>query len=324
MKTGIPYDDIAKHLRKDASPEEREQLRLWIAESEENRKLYKQILKTWKLQDALAFHPKKEEAWRQLEHKLDLQDVAKGRRIFLRRTMQFAAVILVLLGIGILFQPTDFLFGEKMLALHTTTEQQSVVLADGTEVFLNRNSDLTYPVSFDGDKRQVILKGEAFFKVARNPEKPFIIKTAQTKTKILGTSFNLRAYAYESSETLSVVTGKVAFSSLRGKAEVILTPKQVGAYSLDDGKMSKQALKDPNVMAWLDKVFVFNDQSLESIVRSLSRAYGVSIEIQNSSLAKEHLSTSFNALSLDDVLSILSQTLDFEYSRVDSENIIIK
>jgi len=197
-------------------------------------------------------------------------------------------------------------------------------LADGTEVFLNRNSELSYPESFDGDKRQVILKGEAFFKVARNPEKPFIIKTAQTKTKILGTSFNLRAYAYESSETLSVVTGKVAFSSLRGKAEVILTPKQVGAYSLDDGKMSKQALKDPNVMAWLDKVFVFNDQSLESIVRSLSRAYGVSIEIQNSSLAKEHLSTSFNALSLDDVLSILSQTLDFEYSRVDSENIIIK
>lgn len=324
MKIGIPYDEIAKHLRKDASLEEKEQLRLWIASSNENRKLYKHILKTWRFQDALAFHPKKDEAWRQLEYQLNLQDATKGRRIFLRRALQFAAVILVFMGIGLLFQPNDFLFGDKMLALKTLEEQKTILLADGTEVFLNRNSELSYPETFDGDMRQVILMGEAFFKVARNTEKPFIIKTTQTQTKILGTSFNLRAYAHESSEILSVVTGKVAFSSLKSNAEVILTPKQEGAYSFEDNKMSKHVFQDPNVMAWLDKVFVFSDQSFMSIVGSLSRAYGVSIEIQNSNLAQEHLTTSFNALSLDDVLSILSQTIDFEYSTVDSEKIIIK
>jgi len=77
-------------------------------------------------------------------------------------------------------------------------------------------------------------------------------------------------------------------------------------------------------MAWMNKIFVFNNQTLQSIVLSLSNAYGKPIEIRNKSLAKEYLTTSFNAMELDDVLQILSQTLDFKYTSIDSERIIIK
>ena len=324
MKTEIPYDKIAKQLKKDASEAEKESVRLWIESSDENRKLYKQILKSWRLQEALAFQPKKDEAWFKLKNNLNWTETSKGRRVFFRRALQISAILIILLGIGLLLKPTEFLFGEKMLAIKTLEEQKMVLLADGTEIFLNRNSELSYPEVFDGDNRQVILKGEAFFKVARNPDKPFIIATEETQTQVLGTSFNLRAYANESLETLTVTTGKVAFSSLNTDKKVILKPNQVGSYSLKSRIMSKQELADPNYMAWMNKIFVFNNQTLQSIVLSLSNAYGKPIEIRNKSLAKEHLTTSFNAMELDDVLLILSQTLDFEYSLVDSEKIIIK
>ena len=322
--TEIPYDKITKQLRKDASEAETESVRLWIESSDENRKLYKQILKSWRLQEAMAFQPKKDEAWFKLKNDLSWSESSKGRRVFLRRAMQFSAILIILLAIGLLLKPTGFLWGEKMLAIKTLEEQKTILLADGTEVILNRNSELSYPEAFNGEKREVVLKGEAFFKVSHNLEKPFIIKTEETQTQVLGTSFNLRAYAHEFSETVTVTTGRVAFSSLKTNEKAILEPNQEGHYSLKNKKMEKQNLKDPNYMAWMNKIFVFNNQTLKSIVFSLSNAYGKPIEIKNVRLANEHLSTSFNGMELDDVLTILSQTLDFEYSSIASEKIIIK
>lgn len=324
MKNEIPYDKIAKQLRKDASEAEKESVRLWLESSDENRMLYKQILKSWRLQEALAFQPKSDEAWFKLKKELNWTESSKGRRVFFRKALRISAILIILLGIGLLLKPTDFLFDEKMLTLKTLEERKNVLLADGTRVFLNRNSELSYPEVFDKDNRQVILKGEAFFKVSRNPEKPFIITTEETQTEVLGTSFNLRAYSNESIETLTVTTGKVAFSSLNFDKKVVLKPKQVGSYSLESRIMRKQDLTDPNYMAWMNKIFVFNNQSLQSIIQCLSNAYGKPIEIKNEHLAKEHLTTSFNAMELDDVLTILSQTLDFKYTSIDSEKIIIK
>ncbi len=324
MKTEIPYNNIVKQLRKDASEEEMESVRLWIEESEDHRKLYKQMLKTWKLQDAFAFKPKKEEAWHKLDQHLVWKDVKQDRRIFLRRALQACAILIVILGIGFLLKPTGFIFGEKMLTFKTTNEQKTILLADGTEVFLNRNSKLSYPEVFNGEKRQVRITGEAFFKVARNLQKPFIIKTKKTQTQVLGTSFNLRAYAHEPSEVLTVTTGKVVFSSLSNKQSVILTPNQVGTYLRQDANINKHQLSDPNYMAWMTKIFVFDNQTLQSIVASLSSAYGTTIEINNERLAKEHLTTSFNVMKLDEVLIILSQTLGFEYNIAENEKIIIK
>ncbi|MFA8436567.1 MAG: FecR family protein [Marinifilaceae bacterium] len=325
MKAEIPYDQIAKSLREEASQEEKEQLQQWIESSEVNRELYKRILKTWKFQHAFAFHPHKEKAWSKLESQMALSAEDRGRRVFLRRALQLAAVLVLAIGLWTLFQPTGIFFGEKMLAFRTAADQQqSILLADGTEVFLNRGSELRYPEAFKGEKRRVLLKGEAFFKVARNPEKPFLIETKHTRTRVLGTSFNLRAYEGEGVETLSVKTGKVAFSSRKGKEKVILTPNQVGQLTLKEQELSKHELKNPNYMAWRTKVFVFSDQSLREIVASLSHAYGVSIEIRNPNLDKERLTTSFKQLELGDVLEILSQTLGFEYSSAGKKKIIIK
>jgi len=191
-------------------------------------------------------------------------------------------------------------------------------------VFLNRHSKLFYPDTFSGNQRNVELHGEAFFKVKRNAQKPFIITTEQTQTKVLGTSFNLRAYAREFSDKLSVTTGKVAFTALKKSNQVILEPNQVGVFYHKSKKMEKMIEVDPNYLSWKTKTFVFDNASLESVVTCLNNAYGIHIEIQNYVLSQEHLTTSFEDLELDDILTILSQTLDFKYHVVDEETIIIK
>ena len=324
MKAETPYNEIAKLLKKDASVEEKDMVRLWIEASDENRNLFKKILKSWRLQNALTLTVNKDDAWLKVKNELVWTDKSKDRRIIFRRALQISAVVIIALGIGFLLQPSGMFWGEKMLVCETQNEQKSILLADGTEVFLNRHSKLFYPDTFSGNQRNVELHGEAFFKVKRNAQKPFIITTEQTQTKVLGTSFNLRAYAREFSDKLSVTTGKVAFTALKKSNQVILEPNQVGVFYHKSKKMEKMIEVDPNYLSWKTKTFVFDNASLESVVTCLNNAYGIHIEIQNYVLSQEHLTTSFEDLELDDILTILSQTLDFKYHVVDEETIIIK
>lgn len=325
MKKKTPYTEIAKRFNRDASPKEMEKVRVWVDDSMENRRKYKMLLKIWKLNKAFSFDVDNEKAWKRLSKQISQQHKKGGRiqqkalRVFLR----CAAALLLLFAIGYIYKQNNDSV-EKLVTIESGEQQCDVLLADGTKVHLNTHSTFSYPKVFSGNKRKVKLCGEAFFKVARNEQKPFIITTSQTQTRVLGTSFNLRAYQEETEETLVVATGKVSFSSLKNKEKVILLANQKGVYSLKKGSVHKRRLEDPNYKAWYNKVFTFDDQTLASIVTCLNQVYGVHLEIKDGQLAQERLSVSFEKRSLNEIMEILSATLDFNYVSVSGKIIIQK
>ena len=121
-------------------------------------------------------------------------------------------------------------------------------LPDGSTVYLNKDSKLTYPNKFEGDERVVILEGECFFDVKKNPDKPFIIFSGNTKTEVLGTTFNLRAYPEQENVEVMVLTGRVKFSRITDETEnkkmVNLTKQKKGIYMKEEDVVKDEALEN--------------------------------------------------------------------------------
>jgi transmembrane sensor len=148
-----------------------------------------------------------------------------NRRIFLR----FAAAVALILAIG--FTWKTLLYESRINEITENDQQKELFLADGTLVVLNQNSKLEYPESFSGQQRVVKLSGEAYFNVAHNPEQPFLILTEESSVKVLGTSFNLRAYPSETFTEVEVESGKVAFSVNNSNSSLTLTANEKGSLS---------------------------------------------------------------------------------------------
>ena len=148
-----------------------------------------------------------------------------------------------------------------------------LVLGDGTKVWLNSASSLNYPVQFAEKERCVELDGEAYFEVTPDPERPFIVKSGDVQTRVLGTAFNFSAYRGENASTITLLTGKVAVSA-PGHAERVLLPGQQLKY---DAENRKTVIKEVDAEDFVvkDGLFLFNDCGLEEIIPRLSRWYGV-------------------------------------------------
>ncbi len=163
----------------------------------------------------------------------------------------------------------------------TTTrgEQTKVRLPDGTLVFLNSASTLKYSTIFDNERR-VALTGEAYFQVAHNKEKPFKVISNGQEVKVLGTHFNINSYTDETAIRTTLLEGSVHVSSLRGtKQSQILIPRQQAALS-PSGSLTVEQVNADDVIAWTSGKFIFENQSIEAIMRTLSRWYDVEVVYQ--------------------------------------------
>jgi ferric-dicitrate binding protein FerR (iron transport regulator) len=151
--------------------------------------------------------------------------------------------------------------------------EYSLVLADGTKVWLNSESSLRYPVQFVGNKRKVELTGEAYFEVTHNPDKPFVIESYDTEIKVLGTSFNVSSYDDEEYIATTLVEGSVEVSCLGNKE--LLKPGFQATVKRGDNKFKVERVNTDLYTSWKDGVFRFKNQSLEEICHQLSRWYNV-------------------------------------------------
>lgn len=156
-----------------------------------------------------------------------------------------------------------------------------VVLEDGTEVFLNSDSELKYPVRFVGNERRVYLSGEAYFEVKKNKEKPFFVELNSSVIEVTGTSFNVRSYRDESDIKTTLVEGEVNFLSAT-KESVTLFPGEQGTLN-KAGQLSKQVVDTYLYTAWKDGVFVFKQERLEDIMNVVARWYDVNVFFANES-----------------------------------------
>ena len=177
--------------------------------------------------------------------------------------------------------------------------QYQIILPDGTRVWLNAASALKYPVAFTGTSRKVELTGEAYFEVAKNKAKPFIIHTAKQEVTVLGTHFNINAYADEPNTRTSLLEGSVKVAKLNDAASVMIKPGQAALVG-DPGSASRIQIAsiDPDeAVAWKNGYFMFDSENLESILRKVARWYDVDITWQSRNSAQKEFSGTISKYS---------------------------
>lgn len=154
-----------------------------------------------------------------------------------------------------------------------------LVLSDGTEVWMNSDSELRFPVDFVGKERRVFLKGEAYFQVAKNVKKPFRVEAGAMQVEALGTGFDVSAYHEDGKLMATLVEGSVRVSDLSSQQQCILVPGKQAR--LQDGVLSSEEVNVNDVTGWKEGRFVFNNMQMEEIARQLERWYDVKIDFQD-------------------------------------------
>lgn len=178
---------------------------------------------------------------------------------------------------------------EPKLNLLTTPRggEFEITLVDGTKVWLNAESQLSYPENFRSDERRVVLKGEAYFQVARNEEKPFYVETDGQVVRVYGTEFDIRSYEEDAAVYTTLVSGSVALRRAEGSnAELFLTPGHQAVFDKEDASTFVRAVDTETVTGWRKGMFVFEEQNLGQIMATLSRWYNFEYEFTDNVLTE--------------------------------------
>ncbi|TKT88950.1 FecR family protein [Dyadobacter frigoris] len=185
-------------------------------------------------------------------------------------------------------------------------ERKKVTLEDGSVIWLNAESKLTYPVSFQKNSREVSLEGEAYFEIVRDTERPFIIQSGKITTKVLGTSFNIKAYQADPAVSVTVMTGKVEVNSPESAIQIVRNQQVKYA----DGNIYKEVDIDAAAqIAWRNGKLQFRNTLLSDVIKTLERNYPVKITY-NTNLSDCQVHADFDAVTpFENVMEMLSGSL---------------
>ncbi len=227
-----------------------------------------------------------------------------------------AASIAILLGLGLWNGlPSSDLFDQQQLTLTSTDKTQFVEMEDGSKVWLNKHSRLTYLKEFGSNQRVVKLEGEAFFDVAKESSRYFVIETAATKIKVLGTSFNVSANPEKGATTVLVKTGKVRFENLTTEASVDLVANEKATYDHHRKTFKTTKNQSLNSLAWMSKELNFRKTPFSELVIDLENYYGIEIDWKDSNLENCRYTSLFNNSSLEDIWTALETTFEIKIQR---------
>lgn len=305
---------ILKFLSNDISHEEHQELFSWVDKSPENRKAIEEIRKVWNLSNKNLTKPdfQTPEEWRKLE--LALEQTAhketRERKFDFSRSgfFKIAASIAILLVCSVVLY--FFNFQNQVIVKESGSEKAYFTFPDGSEIWLNEKSKISYTENFNKEERFVKLSGEAFFDVKKNPNKPFIIIANDAQIKVLGTSFNVRAYNEEQTTEVVVVTGTVSLSVL--KKEILLHPNEKGILLKKNNALSLKVVENPNAVAWKSNQLVFKKSRLSEVVETLEDYFKIKIAIKNPDLLACRFTSTFNDPTIGEVLEALQYSLNLD------------
>jgi ferric-dicitrate binding protein FerR (iron transport regulator) len=189
--------------------------------------------------------------------------------------------------------------------------QFQVILPDGSRVWLNSASSIIYPTAFTGKTRAVKLQGEAYFEVAKNKQKPFIVIANNVDVKVLGTNFNVTAYSDDAAITTTLLEGSVRLS--KGSSSALLTPGLQGVALHNQNSISTQKANMEQVMAWKEGYFVFDDLSIKEVMKIVSRWYDVEVNFRGSVENKKFGGTISRYKNITELLDNMSQSGGIHY-----------
>ncbi len=198
-------------------------------------------------------------------------------------------------------------------------KQFDLVLSDGTKVFLNSGTSIKYPVKFlSGKKREVFLKGEAFFDVQKDENHPFIVNANELDVAVLGTQFVVSLYEEDNEVSVVLVEGSVDLSLDDNPTTTRLTPGTRGALNYNTGAIRKKNVNTDVYTAWIEGILIFRNETFANISRKLERVYNITIVSSNPEFDKEVFNASFNNEAIGDILSYFKDSHDMNYTIKDN------
>lgn len=319
---------ITRVLTGEASVEEKEHLLNWLDESNSNKKLFFEMKDIWEVSHAsVDTRFNDNESWKRFRNQIELneeEEEEKGRNHVLVSFLKVAAIVIVSVALSwtvFSLLPPKAQVSARNEVIAPKGSKTQIVLPDGTKVWLNSESKLTYYSDYNGEKRDVVLSGEAFFEVVKNREKPFIVKTGKIDIKAYGTAFNVKSYPSDRFVETTLINGVVTIERVSTKKTLaVLKPNQKSIFykedirpnlskilKLDKQKISKDSIieinADENILlaqtntesqtAWKEQKLYFTSETFDEIATKLERWYGVTIHLQSNNLMNERFTGKF-------------------------------
>ncbi|RAK01992.1 FecR family protein [Larkinella arboricola] len=331
---------LAKYLKGECSDEERAVLDQWYASLDSNV-------------DLPATDSEKQgllgRNWQSLADRTirDRPAVPMHQRFRLRPYWAAAVVLLVGCGLGwyltrpsgseILAQRESVLESQTTVLerINRSTQPERLVLSDQSVVTLQPGSTLRYPATFASEKREVTLIGEAFFEVEKNPHQPFLVYSHDLITKVLGTSFRIKANPGDRNVQVAVQTGRVSVYSPKLVTEnrvksdpetigVVLTPNQQVTYLDQEHRLVKTLVEKPAILVQPKQVptFTFQNAPVADLITAIEKTYGVDVMYDEELMANCYITTSLDQENLYDKLTIMCKLLGATYKIIDAQIVI--
>ncbi len=308
---------ITKFLSGEMTEEEIALFKKWLSESDENRNEFSKLKKLWNVyedyQKALLIDEKK--AYKNVSRKL-----SKSRKLNFGKQLQRVAAVLflpVLLISGWTYY-NAIKIQKQYTAVYNTAEtplgmRSSLTLPDGTKVWLNSGSKLTYPIVFGSKSRTVTLSGEAYFEVEKSKSWPFIVEAQNFSVMVLGTSFNCTAYPEDLNAEVALVEGKVDLFNKSATRIETMNPGELIEFNNKTQDFYKSKADLNKYIAWKTGRLMFRDDKMNVVVEKMERWYNVDIEIMDKEISSYVYTATFIDESLDQVLKMLSLSAPIFY-----------
>lgn len=263
-----------------------------------------------------------------IHHKINLdkriEKKSKARRIIITLS-KIAAVLLIGALVGIIVQN-----GMRSEPVYYTSiapkgSVSQMVLPDNTVVYLNSGSEIKYSIEGTKGQREVFLKGEAWFQVERNEEKPFVVHTSFYDVNVLGTEFNVKAYPDDDKVITTLEKGSVRITSTEDfkiQSSQILKPGEQLVYNKQTNVIRLKEVKTKQYTAWKDNKLMFINMKLKELITLLERKHGVDIEVKDKSILEYHYDGTFTNESILEVMEILQETLPIHFE-IENQKLII-
>lgn len=325
---------IANYLTEGLDKNALDELKTWIAASAENQQYFicqREIWFSAVSREAASVYDK-DKAFENFRNRVESQKEIQStsRRGFsLSALWRYAAVVAIIIAVGCI----SYWQGEvnvKDTFADISVEaplgsKTKLYLPDGTLVWLNAGSRMTYSQGFGVDNRKVELEGEGYFEVKRNEKIPFFVKTKDLQLQVLGTKFNFRDYPEDHEVVVSLLEGKVGLNNLlREEKEAVLSPDERAVLNKANGLLTVESVTASNASQWTDGYLFFDEELLPDIAKELERSYNVKIHIANDSLKTFRFYGNFvrREQNIQEVLEALASTKKMQY-KIEERNITI-
>lgn len=307
---------MERYLQREATSEEKEELSRWIETAHMKRAFDEMYKDRWDTASAELDGATRDEMWQNLSQKVKAER-SVGRRHILKIIYRVAAVVLlpvaVFLGVVAYYEGGRSEAGDTPFSFVVDSGQKaSMTLPDGTKVWLNSASKLSYYPSYNQEDRRVYLNGEAYFEVAKNPDKKFVVSCQGVEIEALGTTFDVKGYEDDEIVSTSLLEGAVRVSH-EGQS-VLLAPQEEVSFDKEMKLFAKSSIDDSRqVDFWRRNILYFRSATLAEIAKTMERLYGISVVFESEELKDISFSGSIRNNSLTNAFYIISLTYPLTY-----------